>query len=169
MNMTGDDAMTAWGGCANEGRSRSEYDLAKCPTPNFLFKNERNLHATSKGIDNIERRYRSTGDPIDSIGQGNDWYQIPGGITIDSGAAESVMPVEMCQNYPVVEGMQKRMGVYYVAANGKEMDNEGERKNSFSTRHGGNRNMTFQVTEVTKALGSVSRLCSRSASGLQSD
>ena len=43
-----------------------------------------------------------------------------GRITIDSGAAESVLPVEMLPGEETVEGESKRKGVRYVAANGGE-------------------------------------------------
>ena len=89
----------------------------------------------------------------------DDWFWILGGITIDSGAAESVMPTEMCPNYPQIEGPQKQMGVYYVAANGDEMHNEGEKQLQLTTAEGAHRGMTFQLTNVNKVLGSVSRLC----------
>ena len=111
-----------------------------------------------KDLNAFELRYRSS--PIDNVDAvDNVWKALPGGITIDSGAAESVMPLEACKNYPVEEGPQKRMGVFYVAANGEELDNEGERRIAFATEHGGSRSMTFQVTNVNKVLGSVSHLC----------
>ena len=111
-----------------------------------------------KGLNAFEVKYRS---PIDNIACSDDiWKALPGGITVDSGAAESVMPVDVCRNYPLEEGPQKRMGVFYVAANGEELDNEGERRIAFATEHGGSRSMTFQVTQVNKVLGSVSHLCS---------
>ena len=82
-----------------------------------------------------------------------------GKITIDSGAAESVMPKYMLVNEPVVEGEAKRSGVKYVAANGARMENQGEKKVRFK-RGGGHQvnSITFQVTDVGKPLASVSRI-----------
>ena len=54
-----------------------------------------------------------------------------GRITIDSGAAESVLPKNMLPNEPIVEGEAKRRGVKYVAANGGKMENIGEKKVKF--------------------------------------
>ena len=49
-----------------------------------------------------------------------------GKVTIDSGAAESVMPKGMLDREHLMEGEAKRMGVKYVAANGAKMENYGE-------------------------------------------
>ena len=51
------------------------------------------------------------------------------------------------------------MGEYWKAANGGRIYNEGEKKlNLLSVDGGVARTMTFQVAEVGKALGSVSRI-----------
>ena len=82
-----------------------------------------------------------------------------GSITFDSGAAESVLPKNMLPNEPIVEGEAKRRGVKYVAANGGKMENIGEKKVKFK-RAGSNavNSITFQVTDVSKPLASVSRI-----------
>ena len=82
-----------------------------------------------------------------------------GKITIDSGAAESVLPASMVPNETLIEGEAKRRGVKYVAANGGKMDNLGEKKVRFR-RDGapGVTSITFQVTGVGKPLASVSRI-----------
>ena len=82
-----------------------------------------------------------------------------GKITIDSGAAESVLPVDAVPNETLVEGEAKRRGVRYIAANGGKMDNLGEKKVRFR-RDGSDavNSITFQVTDVGKPLASVSRI-----------
>ena len=82
-----------------------------------------------------------------------------GKVTIDSGAAESVMPRGMLDKEPLVEGEAKRLGVRYVAANGSKMDNYGEKRARFG-KEGleGISNMLFQVTDVGKPLASVARI-----------
>ena len=52
-------------------------------------------------------------------------------ITIDSGAAEFVLPRNTLPNESTVEGEAKRRGVKYVAANGGKMENIGEKKVKF--------------------------------------
>ena len=82
-----------------------------------------------------------------------------GKVTIDSGAAESVMPWGMLSGEPLVEGEAKKAGVRYVAANGAKMENYGEKKVRFR-KEGvtGINSMLFQVTDVGKPLASVSRI-----------
>ena len=53
-----------------------------------------------------------------------------GRITIDSGAAESVLLVGMLPGEETVKGESKRKGVSYVAANGGKMENHGRRGRS---------------------------------------
>ena len=82
-----------------------------------------------------------------------------GKITIDSGAAESVMPRDMLTSEPLLEGEGKKTGVRYVAANGAKMENYGEKKVRFKKDgHTGINNMLFQVTDVGKPLASVSKI-----------
>ena len=77
-----------------------------------------------------------------------------GNITVDSGAAESVMPRGMLENEELVEGAAKLSGVRYVAANGARMENSGEKRVKFKCTDSNVMNkITFQVTEV----GSPSR------------
>ena len=82
-----------------------------------------------------------------------------GKITIDSGAAESVLPADMLPNEKLMDGEAKKRGVRYVAANGGKMDNLGEKKVRFR-RQGSAAvsSIMFQVTDVGKPLASVSRI-----------
>ena len=82
-----------------------------------------------------------------------------GKVTIDSGAAESVMPRDMLQRETLVEGAPKKSCVKYVAANGAKMDNYGEKRVRFKKEGlNGINSMVFQVTDVGKPLASVSRI-----------
>ncbi len=85
-----------------------------------------------------------------------------GEITIDSGAAESVMPATMLPGEPAVEGDAQRAGVQYVAANGAAMPNRGEKLVKFKSTgdgsKGGLNSIRFQVTDVNKPLAAVSRI-----------
>ena len=82
-----------------------------------------------------------------------------GEITVDSGAAESVLPVDVMPNETLVEGEAKKWCVRYIAAKGGRMDNMGEKKVRFR-REGSDavNSITFQVTGVGKPLASVSRI-----------
>ena len=80
-------------------------------------------------------------------------------VTIDSGAADSVMPRGMLEGEPLVDGEAKRLGVKYVAANGAKMDNYGQKRIRFKKEGlGGISDMLFQVTDVGKPLASVTRI-----------
>ena len=72
-----------------------------------------------------------------------------GKVTIDSGAADSVMPRGMLEGEPLVEGEAKRLGVKYVAASGAKMDNYGQKRIRFKKEGlSGVSDMLFQVTDV---------------------
>ena len=81
------------------------------------------------------------------------------GITIDSGAANNVMPRRMVRNKKMIRASpSSKRGVHYVAANGGRIPNEGEFDFEFSTQEGHEESMIFQIAEVNKALGAVSYL-----------
>ena len=85
-----------------------------------------------------------------------------GKITIDSGAAESVLPKDMLPGEALLEGSGKKAGVKYMAACGTSMANHGEKTVRFrspSTSGSGTiASIKFQVTDVNKPLASVSRI-----------
>ena len=81
------------------------------------------------------------------------------GITMDSGAANNVMPRRMIRTKKGIRPSKgSRRGVHYVAANNGRIPNEGEHDFKFMTNEGDEGTMTFQVAEVNNALGSISYL-----------
>ena len=87
------------------------------------------------------------------------WSRLPQDLVIDSGAGESVMPVDWCPHYVTVAGQAKQDGDYYTAANGEPIYNEGEKELLLVTIDNRQlRTMTFQVAKVNKALGAVSQI-----------
>ena len=78
---------------------------------------------------------------------------------IDSGASESVMPIEWCQHVILRETQASRQGRNYTVANGDPIYNKGEKLVTMMTREGCNRNMGFQVCDVARPLGVVSQFC----------
>ena len=112
----------------------------------------------AKAVDMMEAKYRNV--DIDYVESGNEWFELPdGGLTIDSGAAESVMPEDMCSNYATKESSQGKAGVYYVTASGEELENGGESRLTMTLSDGRQMEHTFQRTNVNKPLGAVSRIC----------
>ena len=87
-----------------------------------------------------------------------EWEQIPKGITIDSGAAESVIPPSCLPQYPTRPSEGSKAGLNYVSAGGGRLANLGEKHITFATSEAQGRRMMFQVAPVTKPLGSVRRI-----------
>ena len=81
-----------------------------------------------------------------------------GRITIDSGAAESVIPPDMLQGVPTRPSPGSRAGAHYIAANGARMPNLGEKHVKFRTGEGLSSSVFFQVTQTRKPLASVSKI-----------
>ena len=88
---------------------------------------------------------------------------ISGKITIDSGAADSVLPRDMLvSEFPL---LPKQEGIRFVAANGNVIGNYGRRNLAFQTKgRGGVNCMTFHVTDVKKPLASVSKMAEKGSS-----
>ena len=79
-------------------------------------------------------------------------------VTVDSGAADSVMPESKCCQYEVVENPKSLAGSNCSGADGSAIPNLGERTIDVVTEAGNNAKMRFQVCPVTKALGSVLKM-----------
>ena len=75
-------------------------------------------------------------------------------LTIDSGAGENVMFEHMAPRTQVQVSRRQQAGVMCTAANGEIMPNRG-----VITREGRTKTMNVQVTDVSKALMSVARIC----------
>ena len=79
-------------------------------------------------------------------------------VVMDSGAAESVCPRDMCPQFPIQDSAASLAGVFYTAANGGKIANLGEQRIPVS--FGGVRtSAVFQVAEVSRPLMSVARIC----------
>ena len=80
-------------------------------------------------------------------------------VTVDSGATDSVMDNSKVPSCPVRPSEGSRRGVNYVAAAGKVIPNEGEKRLRVVTEEGHGCNLKMQITAVNKALLSVSKVC----------
>ena len=82
------------------------------------------------------------------------------GMTVDSGAADNVIPRRMVRgkNNKIRSSPGSRRGVHYVSATNDRIPNEGECDFHFSTKDGQKESFTFQIAEVNKALCAVSYL-----------
>eukprot|EP00971_Amphidinium_carterae_P337087 6473751-Amphidinium_carterae.1 len=99
--------------------------------------------------------------PVEHVTQwkqrGPEWTEIR--AVVDSGASESVAPPGMAPNFPMRESVGSRRGQHYVSASGNRIPNLGEQHLQVMTDDGVRRGVTFQVTEVTRPLCSVARMC----------
>ena len=86
-----------------------------------------------------------------------EWELLP--VSIDSGAIDSCMPKEKCNQFKVMQSEMSKCGACYSAANGSEIRNYGQRDVEGQTSEGVDATMTFQVADVKGALGSVHRIC----------
>ena len=85
------------------------------------------------------------------------WEKIT--LTMDSGAAETVIPTNMCPYVPTKPSDGSRKGVEYEVASGHTIPNTGEKTLNVVTTEGQRRSLTMQVCEVNKALVSISKTC----------
>ena len=81
-------------------------------------------------------------------------------ITIDSGAADNVMPRRLVRGKfnKVRPSPGSKAGVHYVAANNARIPNEGESNFQFSTDNVDKHSWVFQVAAVNKVLCAASYL-----------
>ena len=80
-------------------------------------------------------------------------------LTVDSGAAETVIPHMLVQSHPINETAASRSGLNYASATGDPIPNLGEQKLPLLTSEGSLRGMTFQAAPVDRPLGSVKKMC----------
>ena len=80
------------------------------------------------------------------------------GFTVDSGAADHVMPLGWLAWILVTASLGSMRGLHYVSASGNRLPNKGEQKVKFLTRDGIWATLLFQVAGINKPLVSVSRL-----------
>ena len=96
---------------------------------------------------------------INHLKQGPRWVKLE--TVVDSGAAESVAPVQMAPWVPRQASEGSKRGQTYLSASGKKWPNMGEKKFDMVTFEGNWAQATFQVAEVTRPLCSVSKMCDK--------
>ena len=82
------------------------------------------------------------------------------GITVDSGAADPVMPRRMVRgrNNKIRPSAGSNAGLHYIAADNARIRNEGEAAFLFTTAEGNEESWTLQIAAVNKVLCAVSYL-----------
>ena len=81
------------------------------------------------------------------------------GITVDSGAADNVMPKRFLRGKGNIRpSAASKAGVHYVAASDHRIPNEGEADFEFQTKDGQSLSWLFQIAEVNETLAAASAL-----------
>ena len=90
------------------------------------------------------------------------WQPLPGwqllSLTVDSGASETVIPDDQIRGYEIRETSSTK-GMNFVSASGDPIPNLGEQVLPTLTERDTLRTTKFNSCPVTKALGSVKRMC----------
>ena len=93
-----------------------------------------------------------------SSASSKEWQEII--VTFDSGASDTVMPLQMCEGIAVQPSPQSLRGTEYEVANGETIPNVGERRCTVMTEGSQlPKLMNFQICDVHKALLSASKVC----------
>ena len=106
-------------------------------------------------LNNFEKELLSFEDEQGNEGEECEYIE----VTVDSGAAESVMHKKIAKNVQVRESEGSKKAVKYVAAAGAVISNEGEKHISVETEEGHHCKLKMQIAAVNKALLSVSKIC----------
>ena len=80
------------------------------------------------------------------------------GLTVDSGAADHVMPIGWLVMFIVMASLGSKRGLHYVAADGTRIPNLGQQLVRFMTIDGTWCELMFQIAGIHKPLVSVSKL-----------
>ena len=87
-----------------------------------------------------------------------DMVKIKKGLTVDSGAADHVMPISWLLMFLVVKSIGSIRGLHYVAADGTRIPKVGQQLIKFMTLEGTWTEILFQVAAIDKTLMSVLKL-----------
>ena len=99
-----------------------------------------------------------------TVGDG-EWVNIRNGVTVDSGSAAFVLPVKWLPGIPMEKSKGSMAGQEFIGATGKVATNMGQKLVKFRTNLGQDRGMTFQCTDVNKALACVAGIADGPAVG----
>ena len=87
---------------------------------------------------------------------GTTWEKVD--VTVDSGAAEFVMPQDTCEEIPIVPTEASKNNMHFRVANGQRIPNYGMRHVKGLDELGRSSGFKAQVTDVGGVLGAVSKM-----------
>ena len=154
--------------CSGSKQFALEYDVGYkrscCEADGMQWKRTRNVPIKKPSVRSSSRtdagiNFFEKGNTDLCELQQNAWAPLPKPLIIDSGAGETVMPVDWLTSHLLTEADGSRANDFCTTADGSKVYNEGQRKLDVCTLDGQQRrSMTFQVARVKKALGSVSQM-----------
>ena len=142
----GDSDSTSWNVVVNKARGKHDMRRSKIKLCSS------NCGVNCHHICNLERE--TCQGNLCSVEQfQGSWERVP--VTVDSGAIDTVIPRRVAQGISLKQTEASRNGLKYRSASGNAIVNEGERNLRGYTKEANLVDMTAQVAEVTKPLGSV--------------
>ena len=84
-------------------------------------------------------------------------------VSLDSGAARSVCPVDFCADFPIKETTASKNNEHFRTATGARVRNEGQRLIRGLTDEGAGVTMKYAVANIAVPLESVSQICDSGA------
>ena len=90
-------------------------------------------------------------------------------ITVDSGAADNVTPVDSFPEVPLRSNHYSKSGKYFLTANRQKVYIKGEKTVLVRTKENQLRKMTFQVADVSKTLLSCKKAAGSSTHDMLAD
>ena len=88
---------------------------------------------------------------------------------MDSGSAECVAPENIARNTPLMETEASRQGQTYHTADGGVIKNKGEKTVTMYSERGDQFRARCQITDVTRPLNSISRVCDQGNNVVHAD
>jgi len=143
-----------WSVTVNKSRSNKDMRPIRRIKVNCCQNGNHTTPQKSKGM--IAPLTREDTPEVLNVEQQGTWERLT--VVVDSGACETVGPVNVATGFDLRETTASRNGVHYVAANGTKICNHGER-NIRGLNAAGNRiGFAMQAADVNKVLAAVNQV-----------
>jgi hypothetical protein len=104
----------------------------------------------------VERDFQGLKGEVNEIRPTPVWEKIR--VQIDSGAIDTVGPKEIARAFEMKETLMSKRGIGFIAANGSNIKNYGEKKIVGYTDDGEGVSLRIQCADVKKVLGSAHKM-----------
>jgi len=138
-----------------KGEDSTKMELTNCT--GFVPKQVEKDKKERSMINLFEHKKTETNENVLNAVEGDGWEFMS--VLIDSGSTETVTSSDTLAGYEMVSTDWSESGKGYSAANGTDIPNLGEKVVQGQAANGMWCTMRFQICNVTKPLGSVSRIC----------